>query len=157
LEKPKKTVAVIMQRRAIQSRWQDVAWEPFSVLESDEPAGAARVLVDGEGIAQWLHPGFEVFLHRDEAQGYYMNVSSDTPRVFVMWRMEGDDGLPVQVTVSYDEAGRWLDGGHSVDPVPMSMEIFAWVGEYVEKNYRPEPPRKKIKPRSFLHPKDRPA
>jgi hypothetical protein len=41
-----------------------------------------------------------------------------------------------------------------VDSVPMPPEIFAWVGEYVEQNYRPEP-KKRIKPRSFVHPKDR--
>jgi hypothetical protein len=68
--------------------------------------------------------------------------------------MEGDDALPVEVTASRDEAARWLDAGHSVDGVPMPPEIYAWVGEYVEKNYRPEP-RKRIKPRSFQHPKDR--
>jgi hypothetical protein len=36
----------------------------------------------------------------------------------------------------------------------MPPEIFAWVGDYVEHNYRPEP-QKRIKPRSFRHPKDR--
>jgi hypothetical protein len=80
--------------------------------------------------------------------------------VFVLWRMDGelgDDnarGLPLQVTASYDEGGRWMDGGHSVDSVTMPDAIFAWVGDYVEKNYRPEP-KKRIKPRSFIHPKDR--
>jgi hypothetical protein len=68
--------------------------------------------------------------------------------------MEEDRGLPLDVTASYNEGGRWLDGGHSVDGVAMPPEVFAWVGEYVEKNYRPEP-RKRIKPRSFMHPKDR--
>jgi hypothetical protein len=47
-----------------------------------------------------------------------------------------------------------MDGGHSIDGVPMSEEIFTWVGEYVEKNYKPEP-KQRIKPRSFRHPKDR--
>ena len=47
-----------------------------------------------------------------------------------------------------------MDGGHSVDSVAMPAEIFAWLGDYVEKNYRPEP-EKRIKPRSFVHPKDR--
>ena len=93
-------------------------------------------------------------LHKDELEGYYLNVSSQQPHVFVLWRMDGEQALPVEVTVSYDEAGRWLDGGHSVDGVAMPSEIFAWVGEYVENNYRPEP-KKRIKPRSFLHPKDR--
>ncbi len=156
MEKPKKMLAVIVQRRATRHRWASEVWEPWSVLESDEPKGEARVLVNGTEVAQWLHPGFELVLHRDEAEGYYLNVSSSSPRVFVLWRMEEERGIPLQVTASYDEAGRWLDGGHSVDSVPMPPEIFAWVGEYVEKNYRPEP-KKRIKPRSFMHPKDRAA
>jgi len=68
--------------------------------------------------------------------------------------LKGEEGLPLEVTASFEEAGRWMDGGHSVDSVAMPAEIFAWVGDYVEKNYRPEP-KKRIKPRSFVHPKDR--
>jgi hypothetical protein len=163
MEKPKKTLAVVMQRRPSTSRWQSEVWEPWSVLESDEPPGPPRMLVDRGEVTQWLYPGMPLELHRDEAEGYYMNVSSAAPKVFVLWRMREEDeikdndpvrALPVLVTASYDEAGRWMDGGHSVDNVAMPPEIFAWVGEYVEKNYRPEP-KKRSKPRSFIHPKDR--
>jgi hypothetical protein len=160
MEKPVRTLAVVMQRRNARSRWAGVIWTPVSVLESAEPPGEARLLVKHEDYEQWLHTGFEVAIHRDEIEGYYLNVSSGSPRVFVLWRMEGEVGddsaraLPLQVTASYDEGGRWLDGGHSVDGVPMPDAIFAWVGGYVEKNYRPEP-KKRIKPRSFVHPKDR--
>jgi len=145
-----------MQRRPSRSRWESVVWEPWSVLESDAPAGEPRLLVERDGMAQWLHPGLELFIHRDEIEGYYLNVSTGSPRVFVLWRMDEDAqcGLPVQVTASYEEAGRWMDGGHSVDSVAMPPGIFAWLGEYVEKNYRPEP-KKRHKPRSFIHPKDR--
>ena len=69
--------------------------------------------------------------------------------------LDEDRGVPAHVTVSSEEGARWLDGGHSVDSVKMPREIFAWVGEWVEKNYRPKPFEKRIKPRSFLHPKDR--
>lgn len=157
MEKPRKTLAVIMQRRTTSNRWESVQWEPWSVVESDEPPGAPRMLIEEPGLSQWLHPGFPLELHRDESEGYYLNVSSGSPRIFVLWRMEEEteSGLPLQVTASYYEGGRWLDGGNSVDSVAMSPELFAWVGEYVEANYRPEP-RKRIKPRSFLHPKDRP-
>jgi hypothetical protein len=75
-------------------------------------------------------------------------------KVFVLWRMDDEQALPLDATVSTEEGGRWLDGGHSVDGVPMPRDIYAWVGEYVETNYRPEP-KKRIKPRSFIHPKDR--
>jgi hypothetical protein len=154
MEEPKKTLAVIMQRRNARSRWAGVIWEPVSVLESAEAPGVARLLVRHDDYEQWLHPGFELAIHRDETEGYYMNVSSGSPRIFVAWRMEGDAALPLEITASYDEGGRWMDGGNSVDSVAMPDAIFAWVGDYVEKNYRPEP-KKRIKPRSFVHPKDR--
>ncbi len=160
MEKATKTLAVVMQRRNARSRWAGVIWEPTAVMESDQPPGEPRLVVKHEDYEQWLHPGFELAIHRDEIEGYYLNVSSDSPRVFVLWRMEGEHGddnapaLPLQVTASYDEGGRWMDGGHSVDSVAMPPKVFAWLGEYVEKNYRPEP-KKRRKPRSFIHPKDR--
>jgi hypothetical protein len=153
MNKPSFAVSVVMQRRAVQNRWIDCVWEPWGVLPTDE-RGEPRLLLDDHGTAQWLHPGFALQLHRDEAEGYYLNVSGPAPSVFVLWRMEEERGLPLDVTVSSEEAGRWLDGGHSVDRVAMPAEIFAWVGGYVEDNYRPEP-KKRIKPRSFKHPKDR--
>ncbi len=153
MEKPKFSLAVVMQRRPAKSQWADVIWEPHGVV-SGHNGGEKKLLVEHDGAAQWLHPGFALELHRDEAEGYYLNVSSTRPSVFVLWRMEGEEGLPVQVTASSEEAGRWADGGHAVDRVPMPAEIYAWVGDYVEKNYRPKF-EKRIKPRSFLHPKDR--
>jgi len=161
MPKPSFAVSVVMQRRLLQSRWADAAWEAWGVLPAAADAGAPRQLLEQGGIVQWLHPGLALELHRDEAEGYYLNVASDSPRVFVRWRMEGERegadaarGVPLQVTVSYNEASRWMDGGHSVDSVAMPPDIYAWVGEFVEANYRPEP-RKRVKPRSFMHPKDR--
>ena len=156
MEKPSFPVAVVMQRRLTSNRWQAEIWEPRDVLPGHVGGREPSLLVDREGVQQWLHCGFSLLLHRDEAEGYYLNVSSGSPRVFVLWRMDGERGVPLDVTVSYNEGGRWLDGGHSVDSVAMPAEIFAWVGEYVEQNYRPEP-KKRIKPRSFMHPKDRAA
>ena len=156
MQKPARPVAVVMQRRPIASRWQSEVWEPVGVVDGYAEGGEPRLLLEDGGAQQWLYPGFQLVLHRDEAEGYYLNVSSGSARVFVLWRMDEDTGraIPLDVTASYDEGGRWLDGGHSVDSVPMPAGIFAWVGEYVEQNYRPEPKKRK-KPRSFLHPKDR--
>jgi hypothetical protein len=152
VEKPVFPVAVVMQRRPAQSKWADWLWEPQGVIP--DPGGSAHPLREEGAATLWLHPGFKLVLHKDEAEGYYLNVSAPKPRVFVLWRMEGEAALPLDVTASSDEAGRWMDGGHSVDGVAMPPEIFAWVGDYVEHNYRPQP-KKRIKPRSFQHPKDR--
>ncbi len=153
MEKPKFGVAVVMQRRPIQNRWQSEIWEPWGVLTA-QPAGEPRLLLDDGTTQQWLYPGFELVLHRDECEGYWLNVSSPEPRVFVRWSMHGDRAVPELLTLSYDEASRWMDGGAQVDAVAMAPELFAWLGDYVENNYRPEP-KKRIRPQSFKHPKDR--
>ena len=156
MERASKTAAVIMQRRAVQSRWQSEAWEPVGVLADYEEKGEPRVILEQESITQWLYPGFKIELRRDEADGYYMNMTTDEPSVFVLWRMEEGRAVPQFVTVSYAEAARWMDAGESVDRVPMPPELRPWVSGYVERNYRPEP-KKKRRPQSFKHPKDRVA
>jgi hypothetical protein len=149
---PEISLAVIMQRRAIQNRWQSEVWEPLGVVLNHAGASEPQLLVEEGGIAQWLHPGFTLKLFRDETEGYYLNVSSNEPRVFVMWRMEDDLGVPKFVTLSYNEASRLMDGGEQVDNMAMPAELLAWVGAYVEEHYRPEV-KKRTRPQSFVSPK----
>lgn len=152
------SLAVIMQHRVLQNRWQSEVWEPHGVVLNHASGGEPRLLVEEGGTTQWLHPGFALKLFRDEIEGYYLNVSSKEPRVFIMWRMEermeSPFAVPQVVTLSYNEAGRLMDGGEKVDTVAMPAELLAWVGEHVERNYRPET-KKRSRPQSFMHPKDR--
>jgi hypothetical protein len=155
-ERAQKRIAVVMRRRALNSRWQSEVWEPLGVLHDYEGADGARLLSEDAAATQWLYPGLELELRRDEADGYYLNVTSGEPSVFVLWRMEETRAVPQFVTVSYAEAARWMDAGESVDRVAMPAELLPWVGGYVERNYRPEPKRKQ-RPQSFRHPRDRGA
>src|SRR5258706_4769596 len=91
---PRKRVAVVMQRRAIDNRWQSEVWEPLGVLADYEGPDGARVLVEAEGIKQWLFPGFDILLRPSEAEGYYHNVSSAEPCVFILWRIKGTGARP---------------------------------------------------------------
>jgi hypothetical protein len=150
----RKRIAVIMQRRALQSRWQSEAWEPVGVLVGYEGEASAQPLVDEAGITQWLHDGLHLELRRDEADGYYMNLSAGAPSVFVLWRMEDGRAVPQFATLSYAEAARWMDAGESVDRVPMPEELHGWVAGFVQRNYRPEP-KKKMRPQSFRSPQER--
>jgi len=84
----------------------------------------------------------------------------------VMWRLEEDieryideqsialaksettTAVPHRLSVSYNEAGRLLDGGESVDNIPMTVEHASWLQEYVNEHYHPEP-KKRHRPESF--------
>jgi hypothetical protein len=139
-------VSVIMQRIPLVSRWADERWEACAVeLEGEMPAP----LPESEAT-RWRCPGFEIELHPVEAEGYYLNLSAREPKVFVLWRMAepGDDkeprARPYIVTVSYNEAARFLDAGEQVDAVPMPEALLAAMEPFVTEHYRPEP-RKKVK------------
>lgn len=149
-------VAVVMQRRSLDSPWQSHVWEPVGVLTGYEGEERPRVIVQDPDITQWLYPGLRIVLQRSEAEGYFHNMSAAAPNVFVLWRPEHERAVPHYVTVSYDEASRWMDGGAQVDAVAMPHAMRAWVREFVERHYRPEP-KKRLRPRSFLAPKDRAA
>ena len=75
----RKRVAVVMQRRAIENRWQSEVWEPLGVLSDYAGPSEPRVLVEDAGMKQWLYPAFEIVLRLSEAEGYYHNVSSKEP------------------------------------------------------------------------------
>ena len=148
-------VAVVMRLRRTGGRWTTDVWEPVGVLPDEaDGEGPRRLVAEGEG-EQWLYPGLRLGLRKADADGYYLNVSTPEPKIFVLWR-DGESGRaePSLVTASYSEASGWMEGGEQVDPVPMPPELFAWVGEFVERYYRPEPKRR-VRPQSFRHPKDR--
>jgi len=143
-----------MQRRAVDNRWQSEVWEPLGVLADYAGEIEPRIIVHTRDITQWLYPGFDIVLQRSEAEGYFHNVSTAAPNAFVLWRMEDARAVPRYVTVSYDEASRWMDGGAQVDAVAMAPAMRTWLLEFVEQNYRPQP-KKRIRPQSFLAPTER--
>ena len=149
-------LAVVMERRPLDNPWSSETWLPVEVRADESGAGTPRLLSDADGIAQWLFPGLELLLSRDECEGYWQNLVSPGARVFVMWRMEDTNGLPVpeRVTASYDEASAWMDASETVEGVPMPEAMVPWVGDYLKANFKPEP-KKRIRPQSFKHPKDR--
>ncbi|KDP87487.1 DUF3305 domain-containing protein [Cupriavidus basilensis] len=167
--RPGVTMAVVMRRVALRSPWQPWKWELDAVLPDLGEFGAVpHCLAQDEHGARWLYPGYGVTLFRDEAEGYYLNLTSTAPCWFVLWRMAEEGGqaavpasdngeplpLPVTVTLSYNEAGRWLDAGETVENVPLAPEQLDWLRAYVAEHYRPEP-KKRRRPESFKAPEDR--
>jgi hypothetical protein len=148
LQRPTRKIAVILERETVESRWESHRWTLVGVVP--DVGGEARTIMERPGSLQRLYPGFDVTLFADEAEGYFLNVSSEAPSVFVSVRIDeaSGDTYPFQATLSYNEAARWMDGGEKVERAVAWPELTAWMGQWVEDNYRPEP-KKRRKPRSF--------
>jgi len=155
-------VAVVMRKVAQNNRWQPFRWELAEVLPHTPAFGAEpRLLLKSDTEERWLHPGFRVELFRDDAEGYYLNYTTEAPCWFVLWRMEegptvADEPLarPAAVSLSYHDAGRWLDAQESCEQVPAPPEVVAWMRAFAEEHYVPEP-RKRKRPESFRRLEDR--
>jgi hypothetical protein len=137
------SVAVIMERVRLNNRWATEKWEAKGiVLDLDPQRSGERVIVDGEAVTQILFPVMKLRLERAEAEGYYLNMTSPLPKVFVLWRMRDEIARPELLTISYNEGTRWADSGENVDGVALPAELLPWMAEFVSEHYQPEPKKK---------------
>jgi hypothetical protein len=173
--RPALPVHVVMRREPVtgpMSRWQSWRWVLADVLPAGEPfevpARAPQPVADApqevqplpgtaavEGARYWLFTGLHVTLFRDDAEGLYLNLESPSPCWWVFWRADEEqllDGEPMAVpqiaTLSYHDAGRWLDAQEKVDQVPAPDEVVEWLRSFVAEHHHIEPKRRK-RPESF--------
>jgi len=159
MNRPSQSVAVLMRRERVQgpmARWQPWRWVLAEVVPQEEGFGdTPRCLLRSEDEQRWLFPGLSAALFADDGEGYWLNVNSPTPCWFVLWRLdeeEGDEGYalarPQAVSLSYHDAGRWLDAQETVEQVPAPEEVVSWVRDFAHANYTPEV-KKRQRPHSF--------
>lgn len=164
-QRPEIAVAVVMRRERIggpMSRWQTWRWVLADVVPHEDGFGTApRLLYKNDREERWLHPDYKVELFKDDAEGYYLNVTTQAPCWFVLWRMEDEAGLadepiakPVMVSLSYFDAGRWLDAQETVEQVSAPMPVVEWLQAFVDEHHVAEPKRRK-RPESFRSLTDR--
>ena len=154
--------AVVMRRERIDNRWQPWRWSLDDVVPHEDGfGGQPRLLVKSDAEERWLHPGFDVELHIGDAEGYYLNVTTPQPCFWVVWRMEEEAALadepvavPKIVTLSYHDAGRWLDAQETVEQVPAPSSVVHWLQDFVDKNHVLESKRRQ-RPQSFKTLQDR--
>ncbi|MCU0926684.1 MAG: DUF3305 domain-containing protein [Hydrogenophaga sp.] len=173
--RPALAVNVVMRREPVtgpMSRWQSFRWvladvlpvgEPMEVpMHAPQPEAAAPQEVQPlpgavavEGARYWLYTGLYVTLYRDDAEGYFLNLDSPQPCVWVFWRSDEErllDGEPMAVpqiaTLSYHDAGRWLDAQEKVEQVPAPEPVVEWLQAFVARHHQIEPKRRK-RPDSF--------
>ena len=132
----------------VAARWKPWHWTLHDVVPQQPQHGdVPHQLYDNDDGQCWIFPGHTVELFRDDAEGYYLNATSGAPGWFVMWRMhEGADGgepmpRPEAVSVSYHDAGRWLDAQETVEQVAAPPDVVEWMSAFANAHYTPEPKR----------------
>jgi hypothetical protein len=152
-------VAVVMRKERVpgaMSRWQTWRWVLDEVLPQEPGFGTEpRLLYKNDSGERWLHGGYRVELFKDDAEGYHLNATTPAPCWFVLWRMEegscvADEPLarPEMVSLSYHDAGRWLDAQETVEQVPAPAHVIEWMQAFVHE-YHVQEPKQRKRPDSF--------
>lgn len=163
--RPSIDVAVLMRREPIQgamARWQTWRWVLADVVPQQPHfgSGSPTLLRQSDHEKLFLYPAWCVSLFKDDAEGYWLNATSPTPCYFVMWRLiDPEDGtdpvaVPQAVSLSYHDAGRWLDAQETVETVPAPADVVAWLQDFSALHFVPEE-KKRQRPQSFMRLTDR--
>lgn len=148
-------VSIVMQREILQNRWQSFHWklleiQAITALAPESETSAAASMQFDIQTGRCVSPGFSVDLFVDETPGYFLNLSADTPCWFVMWRVDEVNAeelaVPKAITLSYNEAARWMDAGEQVETLELSEEVAAWLAAYTQEYFQPEIKKKRKRP-----------
>lgn len=128
------------------NRWQRGRWHVAGLVAGVQGGGGIRHrrLRPAGADRQTLWTGFDVTLHRDDAESYYFNLLGDTPRIFVICSPDPQLGLrPLSVTLSYDEAASYMEGEEIVEALAMPAALYRRVESFVLEHYVPEKRKKR--------------
>ncbi len=141
-------LAVVLQR-TIDSRkkWAFPQWSIFAVVTGENIRNQEqKVTVHDDGkINRFFFGGLKLNLYKDGSEGYWYNLLSQTPYLFVICNGEISDMEiePRYVTANQDEATGHLESDDVVLSIPMPETIRELLERYVMAHYKPEIKKKR--------------
>jgi hypothetical protein len=141
-------VALVLDyQRSNATAWSAGRWRVIGAVAGQHGVAQRRSVMSmrkDDAGEQVLCAGYQLQLHRDDAESYYCNLMGERPSLFVVCREEaGQRPEPALVTVSYGEAASYTEVDGTVHAIAMPPEIYRWVEAYVLEHYVPEKHKKR--------------
>lgn len=137
-------VSAVLEKRLSVSPWADAYWKAVGILVGESSHPKMTLINSRDGVEQYHYSGLHVSLFVDECESYYHNMMSPQPGCYVVCNQETDQPPePFLVSMSFDEAHAYQEGGREIYAVPIPGELYEWVERFVLDNYFPEKKRKR--------------
>jgi len=147
-------LAVVLERTIDRSkRWVVPNWSVYAVVSGENlEHQRQQIQIEEESGSQFFfYGGLSLELFKDGGEGYWYNLLSSDPYLFIA--CEGEPGAmeiePFYVTANQDEAVGHLETDDIVLSIPMPEEIRDLLERYVVNHYQPVE-KKKRKRRDWL-------
>lgn len=137
-------VSGLLLKQPSKHRWAKSSWRLLGVVPglSDDDIDSAQQ--QGEVITL---TGLRLQLYRQFCESYYVNLTAEQTKVYLVCREVGDDLLPVMLTVDFDEAASYMEAGEMVFDAPLPDVLCVWLERYVLAHYQPQKPKKRRRQR----------
>ena len=136
-------VSVIMEKRPSTNKWADYYWKAIGVIVGEQEATEPTLMQEQGEVQQYLIPGLQVQLYKDQCESYYHNMKSPQPSCYIIaYKEENAMPAPFLVSMSFDEAHSYLEGDEEVYALPVPPELYVGTEAFMLDNYFPE---KKLK------------
>ena len=141
-------IAVILNRTIDSSKkWAYPSWSVYAVVTGENIQGHdQRVTVHDDGqTKRYFWGGLNLQLFKDGSEGYWYNLLSDSPYLFVVCNGELSDRQiePRYVTANQDEATGHLEAEDLVLSIHMPSAIRDVLERYVICHYKPVKKKKR--------------
>lgn len=136
-------VSVIMEKSPSSNKWADHYWKAIGVIVGEQTATEPALIQEHGEVQQYLIPGLQVQLYKDQCESYYHNMRSPRPGCYIIaYKEENTMPAPFLVSMSFDEAHAYMEGDEEVYAVPIPPELYLATEAFMLDNYFPE---KKLK------------
>ena len=145
-------VAAVLEKKVDRrKKWGLPEWSLHSVVtgeqldQTSEPVTIHEQSDDEVDLRRTLHGGLKLELFKDGSEGYWYNLLSQDPYIFVVCEGEPNapELIPFFVTVNQDEATGHLETDDIVLSAPMPSELRGLLERYVMDHYEPMIKRKR--------------
>ena len=141
-------VAVVLERAMDHSKkWVLPQWRLFAIVTGEHiRQHHQKVLIHQDEIrSRFYWGGMVLHLYKDGSEGYWYNLLSKTPYLFVI--CDGEEGEmeidPGFVTANQDEATGYMESDRMVLSIAMPAEIRDILERYVISHYFPRQKKKR--------------
>ncbi len=135
----KMPIAVIMEKIPSDNPWIDFTYKAIGVVSSKGPANNGIQLIhEDNGVERYLINGLGLQLHIDECEGYYHNLMSPQPGIYIVAGEVDDPNdmpMPYLVSLSFDEVHAYLEGDEIVYAVEIPPELYQWSEAFILQHY----------------------
>lgn len=133
-------VSALLLKQPSQHRWAKARWRLLGILPGLSDTEIANAQQQGEVIS---FTGLRLKLFRQYCESYYVNLTAEQAKVYLVCREEGDALSLVMLTVDFDEAASYMEAGEKVFDAPLPDVLCVWLERFVLAHYQPQQPKKR--------------